>query len=307
MNARPAKSVLALAMLALAGCAAIPVHDAVLEDARTYVYGVRSDSQVVTYAPVEIDNAIVTLRRADDVLARGGTLAEVHDLASLARDRATLAQQTARTKSAEAAAQAERQRLELAARAREAEAAQRAARDAQLQAEASRQQAFAAQQQAAAARRQAESAEQHAAAVQRQALSAEASLGALHEQLFDLGPKMSGSGPRRHAQRHPVRRRWRATAAFRPAGGVEARGVSCCSPGTRDFGRGLQRRWGRYVWEPAAVGTARARGAVRAGRDGRRFTSHHRARLRACLSDCQQRHASRPAAEPPRRDRDFRS
>jgi outer membrane protein OmpA-like peptidoglycan-associated protein len=194
MNARPANSVLALAMLALAGCVAIPVHDAVLEDARTYVYGVRSDSQVVAYAPVEIDNAVVTLRRADDALARGGTLAEVHELASLARDRATLAQQTARTKSAEVAAQAERQRLELAARAREAEAAQRAARDAQLQAEASRQQAFAAQQQAAAAQRQAESAQQHAAAVQQQALSAEASLRALHEQLFDLGPKMTDRG-----------------------------------------------------------------------------------------------------------------
>jgi outer membrane protein OmpA-like peptidoglycan-associated protein len=194
MNARPVKPILALAMLALAGCAAVPVNDALLEDARTYVYSVRSDPQVVAYAPVEIDQAVVTLRRADDALARGGTLTEIHDLASLARERAMLAQQTARMKTAEAAAQAERQRLELAARAREAEAAQRAVRDAQLQAETSRQQAAAAQQQAAAALRQAESAQQHAALVQQQALAAEAGLRALQAQLVDLGPKMTDRG-----------------------------------------------------------------------------------------------------------------
>jgi outer membrane protein OmpA-like peptidoglycan-associated protein len=194
MNARPVKPILALAMLALAGCAAVPVNDALLEDARAYVYSVRSDPQVVAYAPVEIDQAVVTLRRADDALARGGTLTEIHDLASLARERAMLAQQTARMKTAEAAAQAERQRLELAARAREAEAAQRAARDAQLQAETSRQQAAAAQQQAAAALRQAESAQQHAALVQQQALAAEAGLRALQAQLVDLGPKMTDRG-----------------------------------------------------------------------------------------------------------------
>jgi outer membrane protein OmpA-like peptidoglycan-associated protein len=176
-----------VALLGMAGCVSTPVHDAMLEDARTYVHDVRSDPQVQTYAAVEIEQAVVTLRRADDVLARGGTRAEAHELAQLARERATLAQHTARMKSAEAAAQAERQRLEVAARAREAEAAQRAARDAQLQAEAARQQA-------AAAQRQAESAQQHAAAVERQAMNAEASLRAMQGQLNDLGPHLTSRG-----------------------------------------------------------------------------------------------------------------
>jgi outer membrane protein OmpA-like peptidoglycan-associated protein len=189
MNARPAKAIFALAIVALAGCASVYIPDAVLEDARAYVHGVRSDAQVIAYASVEIDQAVATLRRADDVVAHFGTLAEVHDLAALARERATLAQQAARMKVAEAAAQAERQRLELAARAREAEATQRAAREAQLQADSS-----AAQQQADAAQRQAESAQQHAASVQQQALAAEAGFRGFQEQLFDLGPKMTDRG-----------------------------------------------------------------------------------------------------------------
>src|ERR1700686_133311 len=104
MNARPSKLILALAMAGLAGCAVVPVHDAALDDAHTYVYGVRSDPAVVAYASVEIDQAVVTLRRADDVAARGGALTEIHDLAALARERAGLAQQTARVKATDVAA-----------------------------------------------------------------------------------------------------------------------------------------------------------------------------------------------------------
>jgi outer membrane protein OmpA-like peptidoglycan-associated protein len=187
MNARPGKFILALAMLALAGCAVVPIHDAVLEDARSYVYGVRSDPNVLAYASVEIDQAVVTLRRADEIAARGGSLAEVHELAALARDRATLAQQAARMKVADVTAQAERQRLEVAARAREAETAQRAAHQAQLQADSSRQQAAVAQQQAAVAQRQAESAQQ-------QVMAVAGGLPALREQLLDLGPRMTDRG-----------------------------------------------------------------------------------------------------------------
>jgi outer membrane protein OmpA-like peptidoglycan-associated protein len=187
MNARPGKFILALAMLALAGCAVVPVHDAVLEDARTYVYAVRSDPSVIAYASVEIDQAVVTLRRADEIAARGGSLAEVHEVASLARDRATLAQQAARMKVADVAAQADRQRLEVAARTREADSAQRAAREAQLQADSSRQQATVAQQQAAVAQRQADSAQQQVTAVS-------GGLPALREQLLDLGPRMTDRG-----------------------------------------------------------------------------------------------------------------
>jgi outer membrane protein OmpA-like peptidoglycan-associated protein len=187
MNARPGKFIFVLAMLALAGCAVVPPNDAVLEDARTYVYAVRSDPNVRAYAPVEIDQAVATLRRADDLAARGGTLTEVHDLAALAHERAAFAQQAARMKVAEVAAGVERQR-------REAEVAQRAALDAQMQADTSRQQAMAAQQQAAAAQRQADSAQQQASAVQRQALMAEGGLPGLREQMLDLGPAMTDRG-----------------------------------------------------------------------------------------------------------------
>jgi outer membrane protein OmpA-like peptidoglycan-associated protein len=194
MNSSPVKYVLALSILALGSCAVVPVRDAQLEDARTYVYSVRSDPAVVAYAPMEIDQAVVTLRRADDLAARGGSLTEVHDLAALARERATLAQQTARMKVADVAAQAERQRLEVAARVREADAAQGAAREAQMQADTSRQQAMTAQRQAAAAQRQADSAQQQAASVQQQALVADGGLRGLREQFLDLSPAMMDRG-----------------------------------------------------------------------------------------------------------------
>jgi outer membrane protein OmpA-like peptidoglycan-associated protein len=194
MNARPGKSILALALLALTSCAVVPVHDAALEDARSYVYGVRSDPNVLVYASVEIDQAVVTLRRADDLAARGGNLNEVHDLAAVARERATLAQQTTRMKVAEVAAQAERQRLEVVARTREAEVAQRAAQEAQYQADSSRQQAAVAQQQAATAQRQADNAQQRVVVVQQQALAGGGGLRGLREQLQDLGPTMMDRG-----------------------------------------------------------------------------------------------------------------
>ncbi len=194
MNAHPGKFVAALALLALASCAVVPVHDAALEDSRTYVYAVRSDPNVIAYAPREIDQAVATLRRADDVAARGGSLTEVHDLATLARDQATLAQKSARMKADNVAAQAERQRLEVAARTREAESAQRAAREAQMQADSSRQQAITAQQQATTAQRQADSAQQQAAAVQQNAFADEGGYRGLREQLSDFGPVLNDRG-----------------------------------------------------------------------------------------------------------------
>ena len=194
MNARPGKYVVALAIVALASCAVVPVRDAALEDARTYVYGVRSDPNVLAYAPVEIDQAVATIRRADELAARGGDLVQIHDLANLARERATLARQSARMKVAEVAAQAERQRLEVAARVRDADAAQRIARDSQMQADTSRQQAAVAQQQAAAAQRQADSAQAQVAVVAQQALVAGGGLGGMREQFPDLHPTLMDRG-----------------------------------------------------------------------------------------------------------------
>jgi len=168
MNARPARLLFALVLLGVAGCVTVPENDAVLQDARVAVAAARSNPQVVTYAPAELDQAVVTLRDADDAAARGGSIAEVHRLATLANQRATLAQDVARTRSAEAAL-----------------AVQRNAQAAQMQADLSRQQAEAAQIQAANAQRQAEEAQRQAAATQLQAQNLQLNAG-LAPPLTDL-------------------------------------------------------------------------------------------------------------------------
>lgn len=186
MNAPIGKFILALAALTLAACAIGPIHDAALDDSRAYVYSVRSDPNVIAYAPVEIDSAVVAIRRADEIAARNGSLNEIHDLAALARDRARLAQEITRTKVAEMAALVERQRVEVDARTRDAEFAQRAAREAQVQADSSRQLAASAQRQADNARLQ--------AAVTQQALPTEGGLRVMRDQLLDLEPRMMDRG-----------------------------------------------------------------------------------------------------------------
>ena len=144
-----AKSVLVLAVLAAAGCVSVPERDAVMEDARVSVNAARSNPQVASYAPAELDRAVATLRQADDLAARGGRIGEVHQLAMLASQRAVLAQEAARTRSEEAALMV-----------------QRRADDAQLTANLSRRQAESAQIQATAAQRQAEEAQRLANSMQ---------------------------------------------------------------------------------------------------------------------------------------------
>ena len=147
-----AKSVLVLAVLAAAGCASVPERDAVMEDARLSVNAARSNPQVASYAPAELDQAVATLRQADDLAARGGRIGEVHQLAMLASQRAALAQEAARVRSAEAALMV-----------------QRRANDAQLTANLSRRQAESAQIQATEAQRQAEEAQRLASSMQSRA------------------------------------------------------------------------------------------------------------------------------------------
>jgi uncharacterized protein YcfJ len=144
-----AKSVLVLAVLAAAGCASVPERDAAMEDARVSVNAARSNPQVASYAPAELDQAVATLRQADDLAARGGRIGEVHQLAMLASQRAALAQEAARTRVEEAAL-----------------LVQRRANDAQLTANESRRQAESAQIQATAAQREAEEAQRLASSLQ---------------------------------------------------------------------------------------------------------------------------------------------
>ena len=144
-----AKSVLVLAVLAAAGCASVPERDAMMEDARVSVSAARSNPQVASYAPAELDQAVATLRQAEDLAARGGRLGEVHQLAMLAGQRAAFAQEAAQTRSQQAALMV-----------------QRRANDAQLTANLSRRQAESAQIQATEAQRQAEEAQRLASSMQ---------------------------------------------------------------------------------------------------------------------------------------------
>jgi uncharacterized protein YcfJ len=149
MFRKSARSVLMIAVLAAAGCASVPERDAVMEDARISVNAARSNPQVASYAPAELNQAISTLRQAEDLAARGGRVGEVQQLAMLASQRAALAQEAARARSEEAALMV-----------------QRRANDAQLTADMSRRQAESAQLQAAAAQRQADESQRVASSMQ---------------------------------------------------------------------------------------------------------------------------------------------
>jgi uncharacterized protein YcfJ len=147
MFEKTATFAVALAILAASGCATFPGRDPALDDARLSLDAARRNPQVAMYASAEFDQAAVTLRQADDLAASGGTYSDVHQLAVLANQRATTAQNVARIRSEQAAL-----------------VAQRTATNARIQADVTQQQATAAQLQAAEAQRQADQARILAAA-----------------------------------------------------------------------------------------------------------------------------------------------
>jgi uncharacterized protein YcfJ len=144
---RSASSAVAIALLALAGCATYPGNDPALSDARASLDAARANPQVATYAPAEFSQAAATLRQADDLAANGGRYDDVHQLAVLAGQRAANAQTVARARAEQAAI-----------------VAQNTAANARVQADASQRQAAVAQMQAAEAQRQADQAQMLAAA-----------------------------------------------------------------------------------------------------------------------------------------------
>jgi uncharacterized protein YcfJ len=146
MFMKRASIAVAVAMLAASGCATYPARDPALDDARLSLDAARRNPQVAIYAPAEFDQAAATLRQADDLAASGGRYGDVHQLALLARQRATTSQEVARLRSEQAAL-----------------AAQRNATDARIRASVTQQQAAAAQMQAAEAQRRAEEAQRLAA------------------------------------------------------------------------------------------------------------------------------------------------
>lgn len=146
MVANYLRSISVAAALAVTGCATVLPNDPIIEDARISLNSARNSPQVVTYAPVELAQATDAMRQTDDLVARGGSAADIHQLAALANQRATLALQVARTRSEQAAL-----------------VAQKRANDAQMSAELTRRQAESAQLNAAAAQRQADEAARIAA------------------------------------------------------------------------------------------------------------------------------------------------
>jgi len=147
MFGKSATFAVALAILAVSGCALFPVHDPALDDARLSLDAARRNPQVAMYASAEFDQAAATLRQADNLAANGGRYDDVHQLAVLANQRAAAAQDVARLRTEQAAL-----------------VAQRTATDARIQADVTQRQAAAAQFQAAEAQRQADQAQRLAAA-----------------------------------------------------------------------------------------------------------------------------------------------
>ena len=197
MNRWKASVAIALPAFALGACAVMPAHDAELDDARAAVIAAQSDPQVVLLASVELNNAVVAMRRADDAWSNRADVAQVHHLAYLAWKQAKIATETARLKSSEASiasANAERDRLQLEARTREAQRAQRDAARAQAQAEANRADAISAQAPAAAATATAQAARAQAEAAQQQAANAQAHAQSLQTALADLQARPTDRG-----------------------------------------------------------------------------------------------------------------
>src|SRR6185503_19516430 len=90
---------IAVPAFALGACAVMPAHDAELDDARAAVIAAQSDPQIVSLAPVELNSAVVAMRRADDAWSNRADVADVHHLAYLAWKQAKIATETARLKS----------------------------------------------------------------------------------------------------------------------------------------------------------------------------------------------------------------
>jgi outer membrane protein OmpA-like peptidoglycan-associated protein len=138
------------AIATLAGCASVP-ENSLLNEARNDYRAAQTNPQVVNLAPNELKQAGDALAKADDASIKKEDAAVVTHLAYLAKQRAAIAQETARQKAAESAvtrAGAERSKIRLEARTAEASKAQQSAEAAQRQAEASQQEAAMSQQQA---------------------------------------------------------------------------------------------------------------------------------------------------------------
>jgi outer membrane protein OmpA-like peptidoglycan-associated protein len=181
----------------LGACATYDVRPTALEDARLAVETARANPTVVTLAPVELSDAVVAYRRADERYHAEGDTAEVRHLGYVAMRRAEIAQETASLKASEqeiTRARTEREQVRLLAREREAQDATRTAAAAQAQADAARQQAASAQQQAVAAQDRARQLQLEAQMSQQQVQAAQEQSARLAAELRELQAQPTDRG-----------------------------------------------------------------------------------------------------------------
>lgn len=124
-----ALTALALALVtALGACSSVPARNLALEQAQSRFDAAQARPQVASLAAAELTRAREALRLAEKARADGESLAVVDHLAYLARQRVTIAEETATSRAAQAVtagAGAERDRMRLELRTQEADAAQR--------------------------------------------------------------------------------------------------------------------------------------------------------------------------------------
>ena len=145
-----------LAIAALLGaCSSTPTTTGLLDQTRTDFQVAQSNPKIATYAAVEMNRADEAMRLANAAAADNNNAPEIDNLAYVAKQKISLAQETAKQKSAEAEvanAGKERDQLRLDQRTSEADRAKREALQAQSAAELAQRNAALAQGKTQAAR-----------------------------------------------------------------------------------------------------------------------------------------------------------
>jgi outer membrane protein OmpA-like peptidoglycan-associated protein len=190
MNVKFFKATILASAVMLAACSSTPTTTSMLDQARGDFIAANNNPQVSSYAPLEFKQASDALDAANAAAARRESLAQIDQLAYLAKQKIATAQQIASQKAAEAdIANAGRQRdqLRLQARTAEADRATMDADRAKMEAERAKMDAQSAQAQANDATRAAQNAEA-------QTREAQARAAQLEAQMADLQAKKSERG-----------------------------------------------------------------------------------------------------------------
>ncbi len=190
MNAKFFKATILASAVMLAACSSTPTTTSMLDQARSEFVAANGNPAVSSYAPLEFKQASDALDAANAAAARRESLAQIDQLAYLAKQKIATAQQVASQKAAEAdIANSGRQRdqLRLEARTAEADRAKMDAERAKMEADRAKMDAQSAQAQANDATRAAQNAEA-------QTREAQARAAQLEAQMADLQAKKTERG-----------------------------------------------------------------------------------------------------------------